>query len=736
MSTPAAQGLLQRTNSASKLIRLDSGPAAGADATDSIRRTPPLVRARSSSIHGRASIDIPQAGARANGAAAAQPPMGQADFRESLRQGVDKLHGLLERDGPCVKGCGPEELEMLSQGPISGETPEAAEKRTAARKAVNSFAREVTLLAATLQNHEALRGTTGLGADGLLRNLPQRLNQLVAARNFPVDALTGQELHLFCRALARLGATEAMRNCMLQLQDKHAQHLGDFLRKLSQESWGAAKVDLDKTRQLCDTLVTVHGLQDGRQLEQFRKDLMTDSLQRRYLAVSPKIRNEVRAADARSLQYVLPKPEEGEDGHALLGDVEVREPLDPVTTAELQGLLGVVSPSKVHMVDSTGFHYTAWGTPESLGSVVDKALRHTLSTPLRALGNWVQGGYDSGARYVAGALIKGAGNALGAAAGLAGGAVSFIETTVRNTVEVTLRVVGAATLSLAGLGAKIVGLASPAAAQKGSGLLQSAKGMVGNTSFVRKAPQDPISPALAVRATELGMLARFTGTTSKSVREQGMPSNFSFLKREHIPDSILARRLGDSATGTVAKLKFDAHNGLLIGDWSNHLKIGVYTENVPGRTHPKIILTFVGTQMGRPATLKSNLAQGVGIEDTAYNEAAAVVEAFVARHGAENIELVGHSLGGGLATYAGIKHRVKVTGFNSAGLHLHLRNRLGARLIEAANVDHFNTARDPLSQGAEHGIFGLTAGKQVGRSHLIPDGGHSLPQIVAQLQKL
>jgi putative lipase involved disintegration of autophagic bodies len=129
--------------------------------------------------------------------------------------------------------------------------------------------------------------------------------------------------------------------------------------------------------------------------------------------------------------------------------------------------------------------------------------------------------------------------------------------------------------------------------------------------------------------------------------------------------------------------------------------------------------------------MKSNLAQGLGIEDSAYQEADAIVKAFADKHGPDNVRLLGHSLGGGLATWAGIKNGVEVTGFNSAGLHPNLRNRLGADRIDKAmregKVRHFNTKKDPISQFLEGRRFGLDASSQVGVRYLIPKSkGHSL----------
>lgn len=109
------------------------------------------------------------------------------------------------------------------------------------------------------------------------------------------------------------------------------------------------------------------------------------------------------------------------------------------------------------------------------------------------------------------------------------------------------------------------------------------------------------------------------------------------------------------------------------------------------------------------------------------------MKAFVDKHGKDNVEVTGHSLGGGLAQYAGIKHGTKVTAFNSMGLHVHLRDRLGADKLDRANVTHVNSSGDPLSQKVENGRFGIDASAQVGKRYVIEtehNGGHKMANVL------
>jgi putative lipase involved disintegration of autophagic bodies len=152
------------------------------------------------------------------------------------------------------------------------------------------------------------------------------------------------------------------------------------------------------------------------------------------------------------------------------------------------------------------------------------------------------------------------------------------------------------------------------------------------------------------------------------------------------------------------------------------------------------VLSFAGTELkdGRLATIKSDFNQTFGIKDTAFEDAERVVKAFADEYGEDNIEVVGHSLGGALAQYSGIKHGVKVTAFNSMGLSVSLRDRLGAKRINEANVTHINSSGDPLSQGVENGRLGITASSQVGKRYVLAvdhKKGHKMESITDGLEK-
>ncbi|WP_053076773.1 hypothetical protein [Caenimonas sp. SL110] len=386
--------------------------------------------------------------------------------------------------------------------------------------------------------------------------------------------------------------------------------------------------------------------------------------------------------------------------------------------------------------------YTTWGSRFSVGSVLNQALRYlTLSEPARKFGNWVQRGHDSGVQYAAGAVIKGLASITGAASAVVASVVTVAETIVANVVGTTLRIVGSAALGLAGVSAKLVGLASPSASRAGDRIVGTAKGLVKGISLVNNtARQETIPPHMMTRARDMARLARITGSTTADVRAQKLPEGFTRANRGVVPREILSIEGGGN--GKASKLRFDEASGTLSGDRWSGLKVGVYVEEDAQGNGIAYHLSFVGTQAGRPATFKSDAAQSfLGFEDSAFHEADAIVKAFVARYGADRIRLQGHSLGGGIAQWAGIRnsggdHPVKVTCFNAAGLHINMRNRLGHALIAKSDIEHFNTAKDFLSQKAE-GARSPFLGAQVGRRYVIPESrGHSLRHHVEGLDRL
>jgi hypothetical protein len=389
-------------------------------------------------------------------------------------------------------------------------------------------------------------------------------------------------------------------------------------------------------------------------------------------------------------------------------------------------------------IKNLGRHYTSWGTEQSLGSVVNTSLQYlTLSTPARTFGNWVQGGHDSGARYWVGASIKGLASVTGSAASLVGGVVSVGETIVSNAGEATLRLAGAGIVGTAGVALKVAGVASSNADQAGTKMLNTATDLASGISLLNKGEQSEVTAKMAEDLEDIATLAKVAYyTNADSVRFETPEEFRQPVYAYEIPEEL--RSIENKGTGKVAKLTYDQTTGNLSGDrWSAiNIRVVKKMKNQPGAAgidnKPTYYLAFPGVRDG--GSLKSAVVQALGIEDSAFQEADAIVRAFVKEHGAKNVKLIGHSLGGALAQWAGIRNGVHVTAFNSAGLHVHMRNRLGAERLNNADVDHFNTEGDPLSQYAEGRRTLFDASAQVGNRFVIPDTkGHLMDSVLEGL---
>jgi hypothetical protein len=113
----------------------------------------------------------------------------------------------------------------------------------------------------------------------------------------------------------------------------------------------------------------------------------------------------------------------------------------------------------------------------------------------------------------------------------------------------------------------------------------------------------------------------------------------------------------------------------------SNLKYAVY-RNAAGRH----ALVFKGTQPTSIADWRTNLAQGMGLEAAQYEEAIQLANEWKAKVGGENLELVGHSLGGGLASTAALVTGLHATVFNPAGVHLATLTRHGKDMSRAGEL--------------------------------------------------
>ena len=97
-------------------------------------------------------------------------------------------------------------------------------------------------------------------------------------------------------------------------------------------------------------------------------------------------------------------------------------------------------------------------------------------------------------------------------------------------------------------------------------------------------------------------------------------------------------------------------------DSKSNFKAGIY-ENKKG----DLVVAFAGTENLKD--WKTNLKQGVGLNDRQYDLAQRVGNEIREKLADKNVVLTGHSLGGGLAATASAVSERKAVTFNAAGVH-------------------------------------------------------------------
>lgn len=126
----------------------------------------------------------------------------------------------------------------------------------------------------------------------------------------------------------------------------------------------------------------------------------------------------------------------------------------------------------------------------------------------------------------------------------------------------------------------------------------------------------------------------------------------------------------------------------------------------------KPTVAFKGTQSGQDWS--NNLAQGLN-QHSDYYENAVRIGTELERNGA-NVDIAGHSLGGGLASAASRASGLPADTFNAAGLHPETVGRYGGTPQTPAteNIQAYRVAGEVLTGVQEQGALGTLAGAGIG----------------------
>ena len=189
------------------------------------------------------------------------------------------------------------------------------------------------------------------------------------------------------------------------------------------------------------------------------------------------------------------------------------------------------------------------------------------------------------------------------------------------------------------------------------------------------------------------------GSTVASVAAKG----FNRITHPGDPNPPAAQGLKFSETKSASNLAYDAKQGEVyqFPDGKQWKVIDLKDDNKTGfravalqSTDPgdkRTIVAFAGSRDGKD--WKANIGQGLGLPTKQYNEAVDFANKWKSAAGSNAI-LTGHSLGGGLASYASLKTGLHATAVNSAPLAL---DHLGFNPFKARNITQYYVPGEALS---------------------------------------
>lgn len=397
---------------------------------------------------------------------------------------------------------------------------------------------------------------------------------------------------------------------------------------------------------------------------------------------------------------------------SIVMEPQERRQLKPASGARgLDQIQGTASPHSSSTIDLSRF--TTWGNGLSLGRLVGGAVR-LPGRGLEKLGEYCEGSDWRGVHYF-GVGARSLGSLIGAIGSIVGQVITLSERLFLN--------------SLKGLGGVALVMAGAIALPFGNtSLFDRGVSWLKDAWMTRGEAQDvvPWHGDHRARAADLA--------ESMLVAEQGC---FDFLdgwceamgaEQEEGATVSQDRKIPERWQSRYTCLGDDGSFGVISG-----LSVPV---GVRWGEDGTVFIAFPGMHDGR--SFVSALLGAIGVVDETFRKAREVVQDFAAQYPGK-VHVLGHSLGGALAQFSGIKADVPVTCFNSMGLPAGLTDRLvdisevGQGKLTRARVEHFNSNDDWLAQKLQTRFapFGLS---QLGCRHKVAEArGHFMYNLACVL---
>lgn len=215
---------------------------------------------------------------------------------------------------------------------------------------------------------------------------------------------------------------------------------------------------------------------------------------------------------------------------------------------------------------------------------------------------------------------------------------------------------------------------------------------------VKESPIDSNTAKDIYVASKVATNGFFSGATEDVY---GSESNLRTHNSDDLPSALIKNLNSDNKT---------IHIGAIRARVTENLRDNEIYVNFSGLT-PKTLATDV-------KFIFKNL---FCCETKEMKKALDIVDQVMAKNPDKKLIITGHSMGGALASYCGIKRQCRVVNFNGMGLRHKLLNKM-AEEVSKSEIIHVNTKGDWLSQCVQRGIL-----SQPGqRYHLDNFSGHGL----------
>lgn len=196
-----------------------------------------------------------------------------------------------------------------------------------------------------------------------------------------------------------------------------------------------------------------------------------------------------------------------------------------------------------------------------------------------------------------------------------------------------------------------------------------------------------------------------------------------------VEDARLAKDVYEDSGAPEGWARIDAADlppefkDIVLNDPNTGFNAAVYRSDIDGSYR----LVFRGSESDNVQDIldwTTNAQQGTGNGAAQYNQAIALAHAFAQAYGPDNVGIVGHSLGGGLASAAALATGIHANTFNAAGLHPQTMQDNGILTYGFADglIDTYKTDGELLTYLQEHspGFISENMYDAAGTEHPMP----------------